>query len=266
MSYIYIMSYIYMVGKMAATSSPKEPSADDNTLTLDYWAERWESGSSGWHEADGCQLLWKHFKQLFKDNFPTKSAEDIRVFVPLCGKAKDMYMFYKLGFTVVGIEYAAQPIREFFEENGISVTEKKADSPFTTSQDGRLILGQGDLFNFLPNSGNAYELPFPCYDIVWDRGSFEAINDELRQKYADHMWKILAKDFLYIIQACFYDRREYKGPPLSASQSDLENYFGKDVCVSEIDETDMMVGSREEFWKGQGLTKLFAKLYVMKRH
>ncbi|MPC79199.1 Thiopurine S-methyltransferase [Portunus trituberculatus] len=42
-------------------------------------------------------------------------SEPARVLVPLCGKSPDMRWLYDRGNTVVGVEGAEKPVKEFFE-------------------------------------------------------------------------------------------------------------------------------------------------------
>ena len=79
----------------------------------------------------------------------------MRVFVPMCGKAKDMKMLYDLGFTVVGIEYVKQGIDEFFSENQIARRDAPPQIgtgkfPCAMSEDGRVVILHGDIFKLKP--------------------------------------------------------------------------------------------------------------------
>ena len=104
-----------------AEESAKRSTALNNELTLDRWEAAWTNDEARWHQDNGNETMWKHFPKLVADNFPDRQPIDLKVFVPLCGKAKDMILLHKMGFTVVGVEFAPQPIKEFFEEFSVDI-------------------------------------------------------------------------------------------------------------------------------------------------
>ena len=235
----------------------EEASTLDNTFTTGIWESMWVGNMAGWHEADGNAMMWKRFPQLIADNFPDRQPHDLRVFVPLCGKAKDMYLLYKMGFTVTGVEFASQPIAEFFAENSITTQntpKTKTDKQYTASKDGRIQIGQGDLFRYTTDN-----LPFPEYDIIWDRGSFEAINNEDRPRYVDLLSRLLTKQGFYFMHSTDYDLSEYRGPPLAANTDVIKKYFA-DMSVEFLDRESML----DEHWRAVGLTWMDALTHVMK--
>lgn len=255
------------------TASVPEPSAADSTLTLSFWEQRWTDGATGWHEEKGNDLLWKHLTKVVKEAFPSKEPKDLKVFVPLCGKTKDMYLMYQSGFTVVGVEFAAKPIMEFFEENEVpkakTQTAEQGLSVYSKSADGRIILGRGDLFQFQgePTNQTNNKLPFPKYDIIWDRGSFEAMNFNDRSRYAEHMKSLLADDGVYLLEAVDYNIEEYRGPPLAATMDEIAQYYGPDMSVERLEDVDNLDDScpYAANWKEAGLTRLVSTLYLLKK-
>ena len=237
--------------------SAKRSTALNNELTLDRWEAAWTNDEARWHQDNGNETMWKHFPKLVADNFPDRQPIVLKVFVPLCGKAKDMLLLHKMGFTVVGVEFASQPIKEFFEENLVDIKTDPAiasDQKYTVSSDGKLIIGQGDLFGFTPEN-----LPFAKYDIIWDRGSFEAMNDADRPKYAKLLSSLLSEEGFYFINTPDYDLAEYGGPPLAAQKEVIEKYFS-DMTVELLDRTSML----NDYFKSHGLTRMDALYHVMK--
>ena len=237
------------------------PSAAADTLTLGYWEEKWTNAQAGWHEAEGNELLWKNLDQLVETNFPGVDKASLKVFVPLCGKSYDMYRLYKEGYMVVGVEFASQPIEEFFSENSIEVNSE-VSAPYTASRDGRMTIGQGDLFTFGVDESVEHKLPHDGYDIIWDRGSFEALNASDRSKYSQLMLSVLAPNFLYLIDAYNYDTSLFGGPPLSVSQQDLEGYFGSCCDVQLVTSVDV---SDDPYFKSIGLSYANELLFKMVR-
>ena len=63
-----------------------------------FWHERWQRGEIGFHEAQPNALLTAFFERL------TLPA-DSRVFVPLCGKTRDIPWLLSQGLRVAGAEF-----------------------------------------------------------------------------------------------------------------------------------------------------------------
>ncbi|KAF6023210.1 TPMT [Bugula neritina] len=221
-------------------------------------------GNTKWHEPNGNEMLWRHFDKIIKETFPTKSANELKVLIPLCGKAHDIYYFYQRGLTVVGVEYAAQPIKEFFEENNLEAKQPNEIGVFTETTDSRLCIGQGDLFTFTGEPGHCRSLPVEKYDIIWDRGSFEALNLEDRPRYSKFISSLLSSDGVHLITVPEYSLEEYVGTPRVATKDDLVSVFDK-MNVEYIDSRDGLAEGAydSEKWKSRGLTSIFMKMYKM---
>jgi len=65
-------------------------------MDKNFWIERWKKKEIGFHLNDYHDFLKKYGEFYFKDVS--------NVFIPLCGKSKDILWFYHFGKTVVGIE------------------------------------------------------------------------------------------------------------------------------------------------------------------
>jgi thiopurine S-methyltransferase len=78
-----------------------------------FWHERWESGRIGFHQGKPNKLLLAHFHAL-------GLADRSRVFLPLCGKTRDIAWLLSQGYRVAGAELSELAIRQLFEELGWS--------------------------------------------------------------------------------------------------------------------------------------------------
>ncbi|KAF6034319.1 TPMT [Bugula neritina] len=222
--------------------------AGANPRSLDDWQQRWTEGNTKWHEPNGNEMLWRHFDKIIKDTFPTKSANELKVFIPLCGKAHDIYYFYQRGLTVVGVEYAAQPIKEFFEENNLEAKQPNEIGVFTETTDSRLCIGQGDLFTFTGSPGIAV-----VCQLKKDR-----------PRYSKFISSLLSSDGVHLITVPEYSLEEYVGTPRVATKDDLVSVFDK-MNVEYIDSRDGLAEGAydSEKWKSRGLTSIFMKMYKM---
>ncbi len=68
-------------------------------MSIDEWLhDFWNKGSIPWHHNTPNHNLLEHYDML------CNGRSEMRVFVPLCGKAEDMYWLYTRGHTVVGVD------------------------------------------------------------------------------------------------------------------------------------------------------------------
>lgn len=253
------MSLDFVLRPPTAMADHEDVSATGNTITLDFWDGAWNSHQTGWHEEDGNKMLLTHLPTILQERLPGKQPQDMTVFVPLCGKTKDMYILYKMGYTVVGVEFSKQGIDEFFLENNLE--EKDGSSGVSRStKDGRIILCQGDLFSFSGDNSKPNQLPVSKFDIIWDRGSLEAINVKDRGRYADLMMSLMAEDAIYLINTRVYDKKEYGGPPLATNTEDLRALFGDNRVTAEVLEE---VEDMQEMWKMLGISKCSEQLNLI---
>ncbi len=145
-------------------------------MQADFWHERWEQNQIGFHQPEINSHL-----QAFWGRMSVPAASQI--FVPLCGKSRDMLWLRSQGFMVTGVELSAIAVRDFFAENGLepSVTQQGAFERWEC--DGLVIL-QGDFFHLTAKD------VADCAG-VFDRASLIALPLEMRVQYAQHFMAIL---------------------------------------------------------------------------
>lgn len=239
----------------------------DNTLQKEYWEKRWEIDYIIWHQSTGNERMQRVLDRVLKEELAGKEPSDIKVLLPLCGKTNDMYQMYKRGFTVVGIDWATQPINDFFKENNIE-TDPSSSSSFIKSKDGRLIIGIGDWFSFGTTAESEKRFPFDKYDVIWDRGCFDSINVNLREKFAAKIVPLLAPTGVLIQDAKIYELKGYKGPPLPLTESDLQKYYGSHLSVEMRDHgewiDDHASHDTGSHWKARDIKSMQQYVYVLK--
>lgn len=186
----------------------------------DFWLERWQQNQLGWHLGRTNPLLEKYWQELHI----TRGAA---VFVPLCGKSLDMRYLESLGHTVTGIELSEKAIRAYFEEGG-EAAETTDGFYLTRFQGSRTSIYHGDYF----------DLSTP--DIlgvraVYDRGALVALPEDLREKYVDHMLRIIPEHAHILLVALEYDQSQASGPPHSVLQAEVEALYGGRCRVTTLE-------------------------------
>ncbi|XP_077533200.1 thiopurine S-methyltransferase-like [Haemaphysalis longicornis] len=185
-------------------------------FTKDYWITKWSTGQTPWQLNDITMPLQKNKEIVLAGKV------NAQVFIPLCGKAKELKWFYDLGHRVVGVEYVEECARDFFSENGIEFKESSCPvnkCKVFQNSDGRLRIFVCDIFDFKRECAGSM-------DIVWDRAAFTAINEEDRARYAAVLKSLLAPGFSYALCGPVYDAPWYKGNPRSVDEAAVRNHFG----------------------------------------
>ena len=87
-------------------------------MDAEFWHQRWGANEIGFHQEQGTPLLKAHFSKL-------NLAVGSRVFIPLCGKTKDIAWLLAQGVHVIGAELSELAIEALFADLGLrpDVTE-----------------------------------------------------------------------------------------------------------------------------------------------
>ena len=192
-------------------------------MEADFWHEKWEADSIGFHQARPN----KHLQQWWPE---AEIAQNSEVFVPLCGKSLDMLWLHEQGYKVTGIELSQIAIESFFEENDLSF-ERHTDGPFevfsgTSKAEGIKLLA-GDFFALTADH---------CCDVsaVYDRASLIAMNDDLRPQYAQQLAAILPAGSISLLLVIDYDTSKMQGPPFPVPAPMVTKLFTKNFDIQEL--------------------------------
>ena len=82
----------------------------------EFWHERWSKKEIGFHEGSVNKFLYDHWPEL-------SGGGTEGVFVPLCGKAHDMWWLHDRGHPIIGVELSDVACKDFFEEVGEKLFE-----------------------------------------------------------------------------------------------------------------------------------------------
>lgn len=222
------------------------PDPVDGVYALDDWSNRWREGRAGWHLDCVHKMLAKYFDKM------ANGRSDLKIFVPLCGKAMDMKWMFDQGHRIVGVEYDEKVVKELFEESQIEVADVKemGGLKLYSSADGRFKVYQGDFFLFKKE----YE-PEPMSGI-WDRGSLVAVNVADREKYASVILTVMGCDCRYLLDTLEYDVSQYVGVPHCVTDSEIHVLYSSKCNIERLERSDALV----ERWKKQGLTSFHEKV------
>jgi len=212
------------------------------------WQARWQDNKIGFHQEKVNSRLIKFWSQL-------SSPQNAKVFVPLCGKTRDMIWLKESGFSVIGIELSEIACRDFFIENKLTFSES-SDGNFTTFAGENIQLLQGDFFELTPDHLTDIE-------CVYDRASLIALPMDLREQYAKHMAKILPAHSKMLLISIAYDQNKMNGPPFSVSEEEIREHYTPAFDLKMISQSSGpdIVGNL----KDRGLDTLEEKVYLLER-
>ncbi len=177
----------------------------------EFWLKKWEVHQIGFHQDSYHPFLEKFWNEFTQDKKT--------VFVPLCGKSKDMLFFASQGHKVIGVELSDIAVKEFFTENNIGYEVLIRDDfqvYKSTDQSDDITIYCGDIFNLtdrdLKNIG-----------YIYDRAALIALPHEMRLEYAQFMSGF--KNINYFLITIEFDNLEV-GPPFSIDAEMVNDYLG----------------------------------------
>lgn len=182
-------------------------------MEASFWHQKWERGETGFHESETNPLLIRHFAAL------GVRAGD-RVFLPLCGKTRDIAWLLTSGYRVVGAELSGIAIEQLFKDLGVTPRITQAGELAHYSASGVDIF-VGDLFA-LPAE------KLGPVDAIYDRAALVALPADVRERYASHLIDITdaAPQLLVTLE---YDQRLLDGPPFSVDETEIRRHY-IDAC------------------------------------
>lgn len=178
-------------------------------MEASFWHEKWEKKEIGFHETEVNPILVDNLAQL-------ELEEGARLFLPLCGKTKDIAWLLSQGFRVAGAELSEVAINELFDEMGIT-PQIERHANFSHFSAERLDIYVGDIFALST-------LVLGAVDAIYDRAALVALPSAMRARYAQHLRKIShdAKQLL----VCFeYEQAQLAGPPFAVSEDEVRAHY-----------------------------------------
>lgn len=180
-------------------------------MEASFWHAKWEKSEIAFHQDDFNPLLLEHFGALC---LPAGS----RVFVPLCGKTRDILWLLQSGYRVVGAELSRLAVEQLFAEMDLqpSITQV---GPLTRFAVEDIDIYCGDIFDLA-----ASELG--QVDAIYDRAALVALPADMRQRYAEHLVAITGRARQMLI-AYEYDQSLQNGPPFAVGADEVRSLHGR---------------------------------------
>jgi thiopurine S-methyltransferase len=176
-----------------------------------FWREKWATNQIGFHEDVFHESLCEHWESFGVERRAT-------VFVPLCGKSKDMVWLRERGHQVVGIELSEIAVQAFFDENGLSA-ERDEFGPFSRYRGGGYTLLCGDIFDLT----REFLGPFAA---LYDRAALIALPPETRRAYVEHVRTLCEVQTLGLLITISYPPEAVSPPPFLVPPEEVDALYG----------------------------------------
>ena len=199
-------------------------------MDANFWHSRWRSNKIGFHEGQTNTLLQKHFSQLNLQN-------NQRVFLPLCGKTRDIAWLLSQGYQVAGIELSETAVDALFDELAVK--------PLITHSGNLLHYHHENLDIYAGDIFDLSQATLGPVDAIYDRAALVALPPAMRIEYSAHLAQITHRAPQFLI--CFeYDQSQMNGPPFSVNADEVNKLYAHLYYVTCVDTTDVSEGLKKE--------------------
>ncbi len=212
----------------------------------EFWLERWDKNEIGFHQDEVNPYLLRHWQDL-------QLGKSKDVFVPLCGKSRDMLWLREQGLIVLGVELSTIGVQSFFQENGLT--------PDRTSGDKFEIYDTGDIRILCGDFFDLGEADLAEVRKVYDRASLVALPPALRERYVHHLISILQPGTQILLLTFDYPQAEMAGPPFAVSLEEVETLYNKHAEIRVLAQHDVL--AQMPRFKERGLTRLLENVILL---
>ncbi|WP_234052203.1 MULTISPECIES: thiopurine S-methyltransferase [unclassified Xanthobacter] len=188
-------------------------------MEADFWQARWANNQIGFHEGKTNAFLEKYFDRL-------ALPPGARVFVPLCGKTRDIAWLLSRGVKVAGAELCALAVAQLFEELGVEPTIT-AMGPLMRYAAPSIEIFQGDIFQLTADA-------LGPVDAVYDRAALVALPAEMRRLYTRHILE-LTGGVPQLLLVIAYDQSAADGPPFAVGGEEVHAHYDGAYTIAHLD-------------------------------
>lgn len=214
-----------------------------------FWLERWNKKQIGFHQQDFNPYLRTYWPTL---HVPAEAA----VFVPMCGKSRDMQWLRERGHRVIGVELASVAVREFFEELSLTPRVERV-GPLERWEAQGYTVWCGDLFDMTASH-------LEGVGGVFDRASLIALPEPMRADYVRHMTAIVPVAAPTLLVALTYSQQEMSGPPFSVNELEIRRLYAG-YRIEKLADVDVLWDRENERFRERGLTAMSEQVYRVTR-
>jgi thiopurine S-methyltransferase len=196
-----------------------------------FWLEKWDKSEIGFHEKKGNQFLVEFFSELNLKKGDT-------IFIPLCGKTRDIAWLLSNKYHIIGAELAEIAIIQLFAELELKPQIVELDK-FKQYSAKNIDIYVGDIFELTCEMLEAV-------DAVYDRAALVALPEKNRKKYTSHLMKITNKAPQLLI-TFEYNQEEMEGPPFSINSEEVNRHYAGSFQLKLLKSSNLRGGIRGKY-------------------
>lgn len=216
-------------------------------MQKEYWLDRWERKDIGFHQNEINPYLHEYWQAL-------QLAPGSVVFVPLCGKSRDMLWLRQQGHTILGVELSVDAAQAFFSENGLTPQCRTYDQ-FTHLGANDIHILCGDFFDLDKND-------VAKVTAVYDRAALIALPPEMRKRYTHHLLHILPPTTQILLITLDYPQHEMSGPPFAVSMDEVTSFYQSHAAITLLTQRDVLEQNLR--FQERGLSQLQENTILLK--
>ncbi len=217
-------------------------------MQTEFWLDRWQKNEIGFHQPDGNSYLHRYWSDLA---VPTKA----QVFVPLCGKSRDLLWLRAQGHAVLGSELATTAVHDFFAEATLAPTVSPHASGERWQADGIEIIS-GDFFALSPADLNETQ-------AVFDRAALVALPPSMRARYTVKMAELVKPNTQMLVVTMEYDQAQMAGPPFAVHEEEVRALYSPSFKIELLTRNNVL--SENSRFRDRGLTDLHEAVYRLRK-
>jgi thiopurine S-methyltransferase len=225
-------------------------------MEIDFWLERWDNNQTGFHQ----QQVNSYLTYFYGEKGPAiEQREKLKVFVPLCGKSKDMLWLSQNSYKVFAVECSNRAVKDFFVENALNYKHAQKDQHalYQSSDLASMIeIFQGDFFDLQQDALDGVT-------DIFDRASLIALPVEKRQHYAKKMAQLQKSGVRTLLVTLTFDPSEMNGPPFSVTEEEVHELYSEKYSIQKLLLKNVI--DEESGLKKRGLTTLVETVYKLVR-
>jgi len=221
-------------------------------MEIDFWLERWNSGQAAFHQQHINPYLGYYYGEIGPAQ---EKRSAFRVFVPLCGKSRDLLWLSENGYETVGVECSELAVEQFFSEQQMEFS-KSSIGKHISYKTGNIEILLGDFFALeAEHIGKVTD--------IYDRASLIALPLDMRREYVKKMTQLQGPGTRTLLITLAYPESEMDGPPFSVSEEELSELYGDNYEIVKLASKNII--EDEPRFKDRGLTSLTETAYKLTR-